>query len=67
MTLVVKRVISENDGEYHDCTIWYKTEQVEPIEFILLARLGSAADNVHSLDEEEINDDLMSIIIFQGG
>jgi hypothetical protein len=56
--LLVQGIVSENHGENNDYAIGDQAEHVEPVEFILFVSLRSAADDVHSLNEKEVDYDL---------
>jgi hypothetical protein len=58
MTLIIESVIAENDGKADNGNIWNQSEEMEPVQFVLLSGFCSTADDVDSLDEEQINDDL---------
>jgi hypothetical protein len=67
MSIVVKSIVSEDDGERDNYNIGNQTEEVEQIQLVLHSRFCSAANDVHPLNKEEVDDDLMSIGISFGG
>ena len=58
MSLGIESFVTENDGERNNRKIRNQTEDVEPIQFVLFSCFCSTANDVDSLNEEEINDDL---------
>ena len=60
ISVIVKCIVAKHDCEDNNYTIGNQAERVEPVEFVLLAGLCAATDDMHTFDQKEVDDDLKS-------
>jgi hypothetical protein len=60
MSIRIELMITEDNSKDYNCAIWKQAEEIESIQFVLHSSLCSATNDVYSLNEKEIDDDLKS-------